>query len=550
MDPLRGTLLWASGNATLREHLPRFRAVRKTVERFMPGETAEDGLNAAQRLATEGLPATFTLLGENVDDMSQAAAAAGEYLRLLDRIDALGLDAEVSVKLTQLGFDLEPEATMVHMERLADRSADMGRTVWIDMESSAYVDGTIDLYSSLLARSPNSGLCLQAYLHRTWDDVQKLAPMSPTIRLVKGAYREPKDVAFQDKRLIDESYFRLASHLVTSCRRLALGTHDTDLVARIEAAVPGGRDAFEVAMLYGIRVGRATPVGAGGLPRADVDRVRPVLVPVVHATDRREAGREHAPRAEERAVTTGLHGAIAAAVTPLRDGGRHLDDEAFAPLVRSLAAGGVDGLLACGTTGEGVLLSVDERKRVVESFLASRPDGFQVAVHAGAQTTADSIALAAHALEAGADAVALIAPPYFPLDPEELLRHFVSVADACEPLPFYIYEFAGRSGYAIPIDVIGRIRERCANVRGMKVSDTPFAAGRAVPRRSKGWTCSSATSRWSWKGWSVGRSARSAAWRRPSRRSRRRWCTTGANARTSRSRCSDPASRASRSTRR
>jgi proline dehydrogenase len=246
-------LLWASGNATLREHLPRFRAVRRTVERFMPGETAEDGLNAAQRLATEGLPATFTLLGENVDDMSQAAAAAGEYLRLLDRIDALGLDAEVSVKLTQLGFDLEPEATMVHMERLADRSADLGRTVWIDMESSAYVDGTIDLYSSLLARSPNSGLCLQAYLHRTWDDVQKLAPMSPSIRLVKGAYREPKDVAFQDTRLIDESYFRLASHLVTSCRRLALGTHDTDLVARIEASVPSGRDAFEVAMLYGIR---------------------------------------------------------------------------------------------------------------------------------------------------------------------------------------------------------------------------------------------------------------------------------------------------------
>ena len=159
----------------------------------------------------------------------------------------------MSVKLTQLGFDLEPDATMVHVQRLADRSADMGRTVWIDMESSAYVDGTIDLYASLLARSPNSGLCLQAYLHRTWDDVQKLAPMSPTIRLVKGAYREPKDVAFQDKRLIDESYFRLASHLVTSCRRLALGTHDTDLVARIEAAVPGGRDAFEVAMLYGIR---------------------------------------------------------------------------------------------------------------------------------------------------------------------------------------------------------------------------------------------------------------------------------------------------------
>ncbi len=172
----------------------------------------------------------------------------------------------------------------------------------------------------------------------------------------------------------------------------------------------------------------------------------------------------------------GLVGAIAAAVTPLRDGGRHLDTEAFPPLVRFLAEGGADGLLACGTTGEGVLLTVDERRRVTELFLGSRPDGFQIAIHVGAQTTADSTALAAHALDASADAVALIAPPYFPLDPEELTRHFVTVASACDPLPFYVYEFAGRSGYSIPVDVIQRIRERCPNLRGMKVSDTPFAA--------------------------------------------------------------------------
>jgi dihydrodipicolinate synthase/N-acetylneuraminate lyase len=172
----------------------------------------------------------------------------------------------------------------------------------------------------------------------------------------------------------------------------------------------------------------------------------------------------------------GLHGAIAAAITPLRDGGRHLDTEAFPPLVRFLAEGGADGLLASGTTGEGVLLTVEERRHVTELFLESRPDGFQIAVHAGAQTTADSTALAAHAQEVGADAVALIAPPYFHLDREELTRHFVTVASACEPLPFYVYEFAGRSGYAIPIDVVERIRERCPNLRGMKVSDTPFAA--------------------------------------------------------------------------
>jgi dihydrodipicolinate synthase/N-acetylneuraminate lyase len=172
----------------------------------------------------------------------------------------------------------------------------------------------------------------------------------------------------------------------------------------------------------------------------------------------------------------GLRGAIAAAVTPMRDGGRRLDDEGFAPLVRYLAEGGIDGLLACGTTGEGVLLSVDERRRVAEAFLAARPDGFQVAIHAGAQTTADTVSLAAHALEIGADAVAVIGPPYFPLDAEELTRHFVQVANACDPLPFYLYEFAGRSGYAIPIDVIARVRERSPNLRGLKVSDTPFSA--------------------------------------------------------------------------
>jgi dihydrodipicolinate synthase/N-acetylneuraminate lyase len=171
-----------------------------------------------------------------------------------------------------------------------------------------------------------------------------------------------------------------------------------------------------------------------------------------------------------------LHGAIAAAVTPLRDGGRHLDEEAFGALVSFLAAGGIDGLLACGTTGEGVLLSPDERRRVVELFLDARPGGFQVAVHAGAQTTRETIGLAAHALEAGADAVAVIAPPYFPLDETALTAHLRSAANACAPLPFYVYEFAARSGYAIPVAVIERLRDLAPNLRGMKVSDTPFEA--------------------------------------------------------------------------
>lgn len=169
-----------------------------------------------------------------------------------------------------------------------------------------------------------------------------------------------------------------------------------------------------------------------------------------------------------------LRGAIAAAVTPLKDHGLHLDLEGIGRLTGFLAEGGVDGLLACGTTGEGMLLSVDERKRVANAFVRARPDRFLVAVHAGAQSTADTVALSAHALGAGADAVAVIAPPYFPLDGSELFRHFVGAASACDPLPFYVYEFAARSGYMIPIAVIQRLREEVANLAGIKVSDTPF----------------------------------------------------------------------------
>src|SRR5688572_20783427 len=171
-----------------------------------------------------------------------------------------------------------------------------------------------------------------------------------------------------------------------------------------------------------------------------------------------------------------LHGAIAAAVTPLKDGGRNIAPDAIAPLVGFLSNGGVDGLLACGTTGEGVLLSVDERQHVAEAFLAARPDGFQVAIHAGAQTTRDTVAPAGHALEIGADAVAVIAPPYFPLGARELFDHLRSAADACDPLPFYVYEFAARSGYAIPVDVIQQLSREQTNVVGLKVSDTPFDA--------------------------------------------------------------------------
>ena len=169
-----------------------------------------------------------------------------------------------------------------------------------------------------------------------------------------------------------------------------------------------------------------------------------------------------------------LKGALAAAVTPLRNAGEALDEDAFAPYVGYLAAGGLDGILALGTTGEGILLSEDERKRAAELFVAAAPDGFDVAVHSGAQTTAQTVALAAHAKEIGAAAVAVIGPPYYALDDRALTLHFAAAAEACAPVPFYLYEFRARAGYSIPPAVIRELRELAPNVAGLKVSNQPF----------------------------------------------------------------------------
>jgi dihydrodipicolinate synthase/N-acetylneuraminate lyase len=171
-----------------------------------------------------------------------------------------------------------------------------------------------------------------------------------------------------------------------------------------------------------------------------------------------------------------LKGALAAAVTPLRDDGSTLDEDAFGPYVDYLAAGGVDGLLALGTTGEGILLSLDERRRAAQLFISAAGRRLQVAIHAGAQTTADTALLAAHAAEAGADAVAVIGPPYYALDDDALFAHFAAAAEACEPLPFYLYEFRARTGYSIPLSVIDRLRAAAPNLRGLKVSNQPFEA--------------------------------------------------------------------------
>jgi dihydrodipicolinate synthase/N-acetylneuraminate lyase len=165
-----------------------------------------------------------------------------------------------------------------------------------------------------------------------------------------------------------------------------------------------------------------------------------------------------------------LKGAIAAAVTPLRDAGTRVDEDGIGPLGRFLEGGGLDGVLALGTTGEGILLSVEERKRAAERFVEAGTS-LDIAVHCGALTTADTVSLSEHAAEIGAAAVAVIGPPYFPYDEEALLEHFLAAANACAPVPFYVYEFQARSGYAVPLEVIDRLRVDAENLRGLKVSD-------------------------------------------------------------------------------
>ena len=168
---------------------------------------------------------------------------------------------------------------------------------------------------------------------------------------------------------------------------------------------------------------------------------------------------------------------IVAAVTPLTDDGERVDEDAIWPLTAFLAEHGADGVFACGTTGEGILLSLPERRSVAVAYRAAVRG--RLIVHAGAQSTRDTANLAAHAAEIGADGVAVIPPPYFPLDAKGLTAHFVAAAEACAPLPFFIYAFAARSGYPVPIEVVERVRAAAANLAGLKVSESPL--DRVIP---------------------------------------------------------------------
>ncbi len=257
---LRKLFLLLARSTWLGERLPKLPFMARAIRRLMPGTEIGDALGAAVGLQVLGIRTLYTKLGESITDPAGAQAVHDHYLELLARIRESEIDGEISVKPTQLGLDVDEAACLGHLKSLAAAAEAQGSYLWIDMEDSSYVDRTLDLYQRLRASHPSTGVCLQAYLRRTAKDVERLLPLAPAIRLVKGAYDEPKSVAFRSKKEVDANFLSLAVILVRESRqrpmRVGLGTHDIDLVDQVatHAAAAGiPKDAFEVQMLYGVR---------------------------------------------------------------------------------------------------------------------------------------------------------------------------------------------------------------------------------------------------------------------------------------------------------
>jgi proline dehydrogenase len=261
MSVMRNILLAGSENAWLRAQASRRGFVRRAVSRFMPGESLDEALSACRQLQSLGMSSIVTNLGENVADRAEAEAEVRHYTEVLGRLRGTGLDTEVSVKLTHLGLDLDLDFALANVLKIAESAAPLGTRLWIDMEGAAYTDRTLQLFRRARERQPNVGLCVQAYLRRTVDDLRSLLPLGPAIRVVKGAYREPAEIAFARMAETNESFFQSCAMLMgAEARRsgawLAVGTHDPGLIERIATHAEStgvAKGAYEYAMLFGIR---------------------------------------------------------------------------------------------------------------------------------------------------------------------------------------------------------------------------------------------------------------------------------------------------------
>jgi len=270
----RKLLLAASTNTWLREHATKTAFVRRSVAAFMPGEQLDDALAAAHTQEQRGIGTIFTHLGENVAQAEDARAVAAHYVAVMDAVRARGLNAQVAVKPTHLGLDIDAALAREQLHQLMTHAEATNNFIWLDMESSPYVDRTLDLFRELRQRSPRVGVALQAYLRRTAGDVEQLLPLGAAIRIVKGAYLEPPAVAFPDKRDVNENFFTLSCRLlgpeaVAAGGVLHIATHDGTLIERLRTfmashGVP--QSAYEFAMLYGIQRPLQTRLVEAGAP--------------------------------------------------------------------------------------------------------------------------------------------------------------------------------------------------------------------------------------------------------------------------------------------
>ncbi len=263
MNPMRSLLLAGSRSAWLQRQATSRQFVKLAVRRFMPGETLDEALVAAGEQNKLGLSVTLTHLGENIADKAEADAVLAHYLGTLERLKAGGVKGEVSIKPTQLGLDIDPELCVAHTRTLAEAARVHGSRLWIDMEGTAYTAATLKLYRRMRETHTNIGLCLQSYLRSTRADLEALLPLGPAIRIVKGAYAEPAELAFPDKKEVDDNFHWMAERLWSAEARakgawVTLGTHDPVLIERLERTARKlgiAKSDYEYAMLYGIQRG-------------------------------------------------------------------------------------------------------------------------------------------------------------------------------------------------------------------------------------------------------------------------------------------------------
>lgn len=256
----RSLLLFGSENRWLKETVPKLGFVKKAARKFIPGENLSDAIQAAKTYKNYGIFSTFTHLGENILSLKEAKCVTDLYIDALNQIELEDLNAEISLKLTQIGLNLSVEQAQNNFEIIAKKAAHIHTFVWIDIEGSEYTDSTIEFYQQQKKNFSNIGICLQSYLFRTKDDFTGLLFIPTAIRLVKGAYNEPEQIAFKNKKDVDQNFLSLAIRLLKEIEqknsRAAFATHDPNLIKQIQNEAKKlniSRDKLEFQMLYGIK---------------------------------------------------------------------------------------------------------------------------------------------------------------------------------------------------------------------------------------------------------------------------------------------------------